>query len=346
MNKHLNFDDIISLLAIKSGKERCLCELFLQELIHAVNKQLLVGETVEIEGLGCFQLNKKEIVETETQSKEYRKLIFFPNQKLIETVNKPFSVFEVTELNDSITFEGLDLVEEDSIEQKHESSQWIEFKTISLTPVSIIKKVSIKQSEGLIEPEEKKQVKTQTNKLEFILAGLVLTLFVALSFFIWIIYRNSSYQFQTDSETVTDGTPQQSNTENIDNHTLLLDTALIETIPEVNEEKLKRQRDSVQTVDSLVKIRTKKIDYANKYIATEVIKKGSRLTLLALKYYGHKIFWVYIYEANKEHIDNPNNIDIGTEIKIPQPEAFEIDAKSKKSRLEATKKQQELLENK
>lgn len=68
-----------------------------------------------------------------------------------------------------------------------------------------------------------------------------------------------------------------------------------------------------------------------KYIDQVKIRKGDRLTLIALKYYGHKFFWVYLYEANKDVIKNPDNVPVGTTIKIPAPEIYGIDAKNKAS---------------
>lgn len=47
-------------------------------------------------------------------------------------------------------------------------------------------------------------------------------------------------------------------------------------------------------------------------------QEGSRLTLLSLKYYGNKLFWVYIYEANKNKITNPDQIGAGTRLMIPK----------------------------
>ena len=44
---------------------------------------------------------------------------------------------------------------------------------------------------------------------------------------------------------------------------------------------------------------------------------GNRLTLVSLKNYGHKNFWVYIYYFNKDIISNPNNVPIGAKIKVP-----------------------------
>jgi len=64
------------------------------------------------------------------------------------------------------------------------------------------------------------------------------------------------------------------------------------------------------------------------YIATVVLKPGDRLNLLALKYYGDKIFWVYIYQANKNVIPKPDNVPAGITIRIPKPDPKLIDPKN------------------
>jgi len=63
----------------------------------------------------------------------------------------------------------------------------------------------------------------------------------------------------------------------------------------------------------------------NKFMGTETIKQGSRLTLIAERYYGLKDFWVYIYEANKDRIANPDNLPLNVEIRIPQVDKRLID---------------------
>lgn len=55
------------------------------------------------------------------------------------------------------------------------------------------------------------------------------------------------------------------------------------------------------------------------------MNKGDRLTMLALKYYGNKAFWVYIYAANRKLIPNPNNVPLGTKIRIPAPDLSRTD---------------------
>jgi len=62
------------------------------------------------------------------------------------------------------------------------------------------------------------------------------------------------------------------------------------------------------------------------YIATEQIDKSSKLTTMSEHYYGSKDFWVYIYEANIERIENPDVIQVGTLIRIPKLDSRLIDA--------------------
>jgi len=78
-------------------------------------------------------------------------------------------------------------------------------------------------------------------------------------------------------------------------------------------------------------------------IASVKIESGIRLTLISLKYYGDKVFWVYLYEYNKEKIKNPNNIPIGVVIKVPAPSVYGIDKTDAASVKKASDKQAEIL---
>ena len=62
------------------------------------------------------------------------------------------------------------------------------------------------------------------------------------------------------------------------------------------------------------------------FIDTVVLNEGSRLTWISLKQYGHKDYWVYIYEANRDIVKNPNAIKIGTKLRIPKLAPELIDA--------------------
>lgn len=71
------------------------------------------------------------------------------------------------------------------------------------------------------------------------------------------------------------------------------------------------------------------------FIGSERIMEGSRLARISERYYGTRDFWIYIYEANKERIDNPDMIPIGTMIKIPKVDARLLNAQNPKVMLKA-----------
>ena len=66
----------------------------------------------------------------------------------------------------------------------------------------------------------------------------------------------------------------------------------------------------------------------NNWITTEYITEGSRLAWIAKKYYGNKVYWPYLYDANRDHITNPSNIVIGTPIRVPKLTAAQRDTTS------------------
>jgi nucleoid DNA-binding protein len=75
---------------------------------------------------------------------------------------------------------------------------------------------------------------------------------------------------------------------------------------------------------------------SGKVLARVTMSSGNRLTLLALKYYGDKIFWVYIYDFNKAKIgSNPDLVPVGMELRIPAKEVYGIDANNAASREKA-----------
>lgn len=76
------------------------------------------------------------------------------------------------------------------------------------------------------------------------------------------------------------------------------------------------------------------------------VASGERLTLLAQKYYGNKVFWVYIYDFNKAKIPDPDRVPAGMEILIPAKEVYAINAQSSVSIAQAKELQSKIMANK
>lgn len=53
------------------------------------------------------------------------------------------------------------------------------------------------------------------------------------------------------------------------------------------------------------------------FIDTVVVREGSTLVKFSRRYYGHKDFWFYIYEANSDVLRSANALIVGTRLRIP-----------------------------
>ena len=83
-----------------------------------------------------------------------------------------------------------------------------------------------------------------------------------------------------------------------------------------------------RTLDSIIKATTgnkKEIEYLSDEVAyrisgtieTYTITKGSTLSKVAYRFYKNRKLWPYIVMHNKDIIQDPNNVPIGTVLRIP-----------------------------
>ncbi|MPM76007.1 hypothetical protein SDC9_123002 [bioreactor metagenome] len=93
------------------------------------------------------------------------------------------------------------------------------------------------------------------------------------------------------------------------------DSAIVPVVDSVVTDTVKIV--DAEPVDTLQRLFDEKRVYTE-FIALETVQAGSRLTRIAMRHYGVKEFWVYIYEANKEKFVTPDQIAPGTVLKIPK----------------------------
>ncbi|MFR9166312.1 MAG: HU family DNA-binding protein [Dysgonomonas sp.] len=68
-----------------------------------------------------------------------------------------------------------------------------------------------------------------------------------------------------------------------------------------------------------------------KYSHMIVAESDMDFLFLAEKFYGHEMFWPYIYLANEQNVSNPFEIKIGTSIKIPKMDSTLVNINNKAS---------------
>ena len=78
-------------------------------------------------------------------------------------------------------------------------------------------------------------------------------------------------------------------------------------------------------------------------IVTDTVNANRYLTTMARRHYGKKIFWVYIYEENKNIIDDPDHIAPNTVVVIPPAEKYGIKAGDKESEADAMRRAQAIV---
>lgn len=131
MNSRLTIQDLAALLAERTGKDRNSTEQFLREFIAIVSKGVFTDKIAKVKGLGSFKVvlvEKRESIHVNTGERflipAHYKFSFLPDKELRELVNKPFSFFETTELNENIDFTDLDVSAE--IEEKEAEDESVE----------------------------------------------------------------------------------------------------------------------------------------------------------------------------------------------------------------------------
>ena len=294
-----------------------------------------LAESVSIKGLGTFQVS------------EYpeKTVLFAPDNDLAESINLPFSCFEAVELQDDIDFE-------ENIEDKSSSEIEINSTLINVAEDSAENDQSISESEvvntnidstneELITEEVSQEVEQNypeehiendisdedsidetadidtpsaedfadqnTNESTCESGGskhricymAMLLLGLIIGYLISIIYPYTNFV-----ETITNTQPSQNVV--------------------LNDSVFSSKQDSVQAIaiDSLI-TDTISISVTQPQI-TDTVSTNRFLTTMSRKYFGEMIFWVYIYEENKEILGNPNRIRPGTVVKIPSAEKYNI----------------------
>ena len=85
----------------------------------------------------------------------------------------------------------------------------------------------------------------------------------------------------------------------------------------VVEEVIEEESSQTPMTEVVVPLAEQPREYVN-FIKMEKVGKDSRLAWIAYKYYGQKDLWVFIYEANRDVLDNPSYVRPGQYLRIPE----------------------------
>lgn len=293
------------------------------------------------------------------------KLSFIPDKVLREAVNAPFSSFSVEVLNDHVPIEDMTAVPSQDIDENNDicntenvelqDSKEIREKEEREKPIepvheyiqedksadeesseSTVSSQGIEKfQEEIIQPESETKVEEKEEDCyeDFLRKSAsrksfwwgVLSAFgiiiICLAGGIFFMGNDSPYVVKIGEYTLSlgkqsiDSRPMNNNPESV-------------VLPENKDTLSEMEKDSVLK-DSVISVSPLAAPEVKPVV--ETIRSGIFLTTLARKYFGHKAFWVYIYEENKDLIKNPNQVPIGTRLTIPSASKYDIDANNRAS---------------
>jgi len=126
MKEKLTLQDLVDLLAKKTSLTKKEADAFFREFFAVIIEDVFNNEPVKIKDFGTFKLtkvNSRESVDVNTGEKieipAHYKLSFIADKSLKNLVNKPFAQFETTLLEDGVSFDAIEILdnEEDTIEE-------------------------------------------------------------------------------------------------------------------------------------------------------------------------------------------------------------------------------------
>lgn len=314
-NKKQSIQELVDIIATQTNFTKKNSEEFLKEFVHVLQEYLEKDGFVKVKGLGAFKLVKNEerkSVNVTTGEAiiipAHNKVSFIPDSALKETVNKPYAHLETITVEDDHTTTTVgDSASDNIVGEEKNTQDDVTENTISIPNTTI-------QYEKTSSSVEEKTKSKKKNPVTFVVLLILFHIAMAVSFY---FYKTEIISFF--KSIVTIGNNDLPIINKIENDIVPIiiepDTIVVETDSIVDSVQ-------IQQPDVIVE-ETYTPDVAKNAPIKEyvTVNEGSRLTWIAYKAYGHKAFWVYIYDANRNQLKTPNDVKIGMELAIPELDA-------------------------
>lgn len=327
---------IVNELSKITGVPSAVAETFIKEFFSQISELLSRSESVKIKNIGQFA----------TVESNEEPIAFIPDKIISEALNEPFAFFEPVELNSEVVEDMLNefnngsdndniistskdtTSETEASTDKNEvaeDAQMTDGKEVEIDADDVKNPIEedidlIQEDDDLTQNDEivsnnvdiddefevKNTSRNLFSKIMFFIIGLFLGIIIG------YLLHQSGYVtvFDERKEDQSVVASQQS------------DTMFNKEM--TSEDTLESQREKIIPE-----------------IIYDTVTASNFLTSMSRKYYGEMNFWVYIYEENKDILDNPDKIKPGTKVVIPPAEKYGIDRYDsisvKNARLKAVK---------
>ncbi|HNZ85300.1 MAG TPA: HU family DNA-binding protein [Paludibacteraceae bacterium] len=312
-NKKQSIQELVDIIATQTNFTKKNSEEFLKEFVHVLQEYLEKDGFVKVKGLGTFKLVKNEerkSVNVTTGEAiiipAHNKVSFIPDNAIKEAVNKPYAHLETITVDDDTKNSTIDAQPDNTV--REEKSIQDEAKNNSIPNNTVI------QHEKPSNNSKKTTKNKKKNPVAIVILLLLFHVAMAVSFY---FYKTEIVSFFQRAVTIEENDLPQATIidKQLSPVSIVADTVVVvetDSMPDTT---------NIQQPDEIIATYTPELAQNAPIKEYITVNEGSRLTWIAYKAYGHKAFWVYIYDANRNQLKTPNDVKIGMELAIPELDA-------------------------
>ncbi|MEE1183251.1 MAG: HU family DNA-binding protein [Paludibacteraceae bacterium] len=352
--------ELTDTIVAQSGATKRFTESFLRELVQVIQEYLEKDGVVKVKGLGTFKLiwnEPRKSVDVSTGNTivlpGHYKVTFIPDNEVKEKINAPYAHLETVmggaEVISEVEESGELIVEKGEVNplQVESSTDDVLLNRKIDEPLTIKREPSDVDTDSpthqITDSPERSDISTDSpehsdintaspskKKWWVIMVVLMLLCLLGAAGYYWkdvlLPQRNTPVATQTKVPVVV---------VQIDT----IDDVITDTIAadKWEQEKTTLENDSTPVievpVDTIVELTLENYTYQDALNApvrdTVTVIDGSRLTMVAYRAFGHKAFWVYVYDANRNVLTSPNAVEKGMKLVIPDLPLSIVNPKSK-----------------
>lgn len=323
----LTLDELAARVADASGLSNESVTAALRALFAAAADRLAANGRAELPGIGVFVTDPATDAEVE----------FVADAAFADAVNEPFAMFEPLELSDDTDLaiatsqaeDSAEALTEEPTKQPTEASTETQTEVLTEAPTEApTAPVAEAASEVEMQPDnvDDSAVETPQSPVEepsptinapvsvpshprvyrlgWLAVGLVIGIIIGFLSGALVYKQPSALPTQEQAEAVDNA----SDAGGVDASDAVTDNpSVAATAAEVAPEAVTPAAPATAT------------------LRTDTVTTRRYITHMAKEYYGDRIFWVYIYEANADVLGHPERTLPGTVVKIPTPESIPAD---------------------
>lgn len=315
-NKKISIQELTDVIAAHSNSSKRFTESFLRELVLVIQEYLEKDGVVKVKGLGTFKLiwnEPRKSVDVSTGDTivlpGHYKVSFTADAVVKQLINRPYAHLD-TVIGEAQVISEVQEHEELIVEHEENGDDKVGLRVEKGEMVEDKGELRVEKEEISEAPEtpivtEPQKVVSPTKKKWWVV--MVILILLCLLGAAGYYYRNVFI-------------PQQNTLLPSDIKAPVV-VVRVDTAEQVVADTIEMVEEVVTDTVVAPEITLDTYTYQDALNAPvrEIVTviDGSRLTMVAYRAFGHKAFWVYVYDANRKVLQSPNAVEKGMQLVIP-----------------------------